>query len=466
MLDIEDIHYSLYTAGAPNSGKSNLLLVMYAGMVKASIQRTSGLSVSPIWGETKGEGAYDAWMIARNHPGAIFVDTHNPRSGARLALEGPRLSDGAPVPKVVSNCTALVSSMQAAYGDGVKGQAREILDNVLRCSMLMTSDEIAFAGLGDLVDAQKPNIMELSFYLLQGDARIDPSAKMIKLGGTLSASLGLREQALSRAIGSMSRFWDPATRRTYLERISTALNKLNDMRNAPMLWTPDAARKDVYLGQLVRAFAPSVVNMGSFYDPISKQFDQSIDRSVSQRLIRSFNYLLWDYIKGHCNGWQEQRKRIPMFFDEVADVASNATGDDVPNTLEEGTKEGRSRGAAYFLGSQYPSQMPEMVRHQVLASRGKFWFGLQNPTDLTLAISDLMVDDVNAEGAITPSNIKSLSNGVCFATLPRHNAVTPPTLLRVPYAPEWNKILFAPENGDTNDAVADYAEFTARKVAS
>jgi len=457
MLDIEDVHYSLYTAGAPNTGKSNFLLVVYAGMVKASIQHTAGLSLSPIWGETKGEGAYDAWRIARHHPRAVFVDVHNPRSGARLALEGRRLSEGETVPNVLSNCTRLVSSLQAAYGDGIKSQAREIFDNVLRCAMLLTAEEIRYVELDQFVNPDKPNIMELSFYLLLGDTRVDPSAKMLALGAALQRSQGLREQELSNAIGSMSRFWGKdSDRRVYLERISTVLNKINDMRRAPMLWSPDARRQDVYIPQLVQSMAPSVVNMGSFYDADTRQFSQSIDRSVSQRLIRSFNYLLWDYIKGHCNGWQQMRKRVPMFFDEVADVAANAQGDDVPNTLEEGTKEGRSRGAAYFLGSQYPSQMPEMVRHQVLASRGKFWFGMQNSSDLDLAVRDLMVDDAHTEGAITASNIKSLHNGVCFATLPRRGSVTPPILLKVPFVDHWVPILFAEHNHSTHDAIADY----------
>jgi rhamnose utilization protein RhaD (predicted bifunctional aldolase and dehydrogenase) len=69
-----------------------------------------------------------------------------------------------------------------------------------------------------------------------------------------------------------------------------------------------------------------------------------------------------------------------------------------------------------------------------------------------------MVGDEDADGAITPSNIKSLSNGVCFATLPRRGSVTPPLLLRVPYAPVWVKTLFAEHNADTHDAVADYME--------
>lgn len=459
LLDMEDVHLSLYTAGAPNSGKSNLLLVLFAGMVKASRDKISGMSISPIWGETKGEGAYQAFRIARNHPRAAFIDVHNPNGGARLALEGKRLSEGETVENVIANCTRLVSGQQAAYGDGIKSQAREIFDNVLRCTMLMNPDEIRFAGLDGVVNPAKPNIMELSFFLLLGDSRIDPSQKMLALGATLSAQGGLREMELARAIGSMSRFWQEGPdRRTYAERISTVLNKINDMRNAPLLWTPDG-RQDVYIRQIVQSFAPTVINMGSYYHSETRQYRQTIDRSVSQRLIRTFNYLLWDYIKTNCNGWQEERKRVPMFFDEVADVAVNAEGEDVPNTLEEGTKEGRSRGAAYFLGSQYPSQMPDMVRHQVLASRGKLWFTQQNSSDLALAVDDLMTRDAaDGEGAITQSNIKSLKDGKCFATIPRRGEVTPPFLLHVPYAPVWTKFLFSEGNVDTNDAVADYVQ--------
>lgn len=463
-LDIEDLHYTMYTAGAPNSGKSNLLLVLYAGVVKACMDKTAGLSISPIWGETKGEGAYQAWRIARRAGRAVFVDVHNPRSGWRMALEGPRLSDGVSAQVVASNCTRLVSSLQAAYGDGIRSQAREIFDHVLRCAMLMTAEEIEFIGLGDKVNAVKPNIMEVAFYLLHGDSRFNPTQRMISLGDSLKDAQGLREKLLSESIGSMSRFWEPSTQRTYLERMSTVLNKISDLRSATLMWTPDEHRRDIYPGQLVESFVPSVVNMGSYWNADIGGYDHQVDRAVSQRLIRSFNYLLWDYIKGRCNGWQEARKRVPMFFDEVADVAVNAEGEDVPNTLEEGTKEGRSRGAAYFLGSQYPSQMPAMVRHQVLASRGKFWFGLQNSSDLDLAVQDLQPGDINADGAITPANIKALSNGVCFATIPRNNSVTPPLLLKVPYAPTWTDMLFDDAYADTADAAAAYAEQVDRQA--
>lgn len=466
MLDLADLHYSMYTAGAPNSGKTNFLLTVFAGVVKACRDQSGGLRISPIWGETKGEGAYSAWRVARHHPKAIFVDVHNPASNARLALEGPRLSDGGSVPMVLANCVRLVSSLQAAYGDGIRSQAREIFENVLQCAMLLTPEEIEAVGLGEVVNPAKPNIMELAFYLLNGDQRLNPSKRLLTLGAQLNRSDGLREQELSKAIGSMSRFWDDKNGRVYLERTSTVLNKLNDMRNAPMLWTPDPRRIDVYIPQLVEAFAPSVVNMGPYYDATVGQYRAAVDRSVSQRLTRSFNYLLWDYIKGACSGWQEQGKRIPMFFDEVADVAANAAGEDVPNTLEEATKEGRSRGAAYFLGSQYPSQMPEMVRHQVLASRGKFWFTMQNTSDLELAVSDLMAGERHSEGAITTSNVKSLTNGSCFAVMPRDNAVTPPFLLKVPYIKEWAPILFKKGNENVFDAVADYMAMVESKEAA
>lgn len=464
-LDLMDIEHTLYAAGTPNSGKSNLLLAIFAGVVKACRDRTAGLQISPIWGETKGEGAYDAWRIASRHPQAVFVDVHNPLSGYRLALEGMRLSEGESVHGVTAACTRLVSAFQAAYGDGIRAQAREIFVNVLKCSMLLTAEEITFCGLHDVVNPNKPNVMDLCFYLLQGDQRVDPSQKMMALGASLSRSQGLREQQLSDSIGSMSRFWDPSTRRTYLDRVSTVLNKLDDLRGARLLWDPDS-RRDVYVGQLVQAHVPSVINMGSYYDPRTQQYATSVDLAVSQRLIRSFNYLLWDFIKARCNGWQDAGKRIPVFFDEVADVATPAAGEDVPNPLEEGTKEGRSRGLAYYLGSQYPSQMPAMVRHQVLSSRGKCWFGLQNTSDMEMAVSDLMPNSASVTGAITLENIKALPKGTCFATLPRRGSVTPPFLLRVPYIKDWTELLFAERNARTSDAVADHFEMLQRRQES
>jgi hypothetical protein len=176
--------------------------------------------------------------------------------------------------------------------------------------------------------------------------------------------------------------------------------------------------------------------------------------------------LLWSYVKANCSGWQSQGKFIPMFFDEVSDIASGGENDDTTNVVADAMKEGRSRGLALFLGCQSPSQMPPSVRMQVLGARSKFWFNLHNAQDLKMATEDL------ASGSdkmpYTQQNLREIDNGWCAGIMRRSSndgsgTVTPPFTLRVPMAEKWAEALF--DNVDVGDALVDYEEAMERRGA-
>lgn len=456
-LDLADLQYSFYTGGAPASGKTNMLQVIYAGVVWHGLHRTAGLDITPIWGETKGEGAYDAWATASLHPDAVMIDVHNPRvyrrTDFRLALEGPRLCDGAEVAEVVSNASRLVSGFQAAYGDGIKTSSRSILEASLIIALLLTPEEIAFVGLEGVVEAAKPNVIDLAFFVLGGDTSIQPQDSLLRLKAQLEDSE--REVALDAAIGSISRFLSSATRGKLTEALSSPINKLIDLRAARLLWNPSASRRDTYIGDLVSRFAPVVINMGSYYDAARGEFSQSIERAIARRLLMVYNYLQWDHIKSHCNGWERAGRRVPVFYDETADIATSVVSDDVPNTLDEALKEARSRGNSYFLGCQSPAQLPEKVRLQVLGSRSKFWFQLHGQHDLDVAVYDLSSGD-RATLPYSHGNVRGLPPGTSVGIMTRRGSVTSPFTLAVADIDVWRGALF--ESATVEAAVARYEQ--------
>lgn len=466
LLDLKDLSYSLYTAGAPNSGKTNFLQVLFAGCVQHSLKRTNGMQIAPIWGETKGSGAYDAWEIAKNHPEAKFLDVHNPhatgRAAYRFALEGRRLSEGASVKEVNANSGALVNAMQYAYGDGIRAASKEVLRASIGLAMLLDDSDIEYLQLDEVIDPDAPNIIDLAFYLLGGDTRLDPTKRLMNMQEELDIKTNEREYYINHFIGILSR---TLTQKTNASALSSSLNKLSDLREAELAWSPSKTKQSIYVQDIVHSAAPTVINMGAFKTPGSVNYEPAISETVSQRMTRISLRLLWSYIKANCSDWQAQGKRLPLFFDEVADIASGGQNDDTENVVEQAMKEGRSRGLAMFLGCQSPSQMPPSVRMQVLGARSKFWFNLHNSVDLKMAIDDLSSGGENQP--YTQQNIRSLDNGWCAGIMRRTSnngtgTVTPPFTLRVPMAEKWSEALF--DNVDVNDALVDYEEAMERNA--
>jgi len=463
--DIMDLNFPFFTAGSPGSGKTNMLQVQFAGVIKAGLDKTAGLQITPMWCETKGQGAYDAWDMARRNNRAVFIDTHNPEATHRLALEGRRLADGATVQEVVQNISNLVSGFQFAWGDGIRASSREILDHSLRIAMLLSPEEIAQLELDDRVDPLRPNIVELAFYLLGGDINLQPGAKLLRFpdeaqrAGTYMGDATMRARALCDSIGQISRYLDPKSRKNNEQSLSSPFNKLAELRNAPLAWTPNR-RTDIAVAQLPGWFAPVVLNMGPYRLP-DGQFT-AMQGAVSRRLMLMTTYLLWDRIKASCGGWEGAGKRVIPFADEVADIAVNAQSEDVINVLADANKEGRSRGTAFYVGCQSPDQMPFQAKRSVLASRNKFWFDLQEANDLRMAVDDLASGD-KRDQPYTADNVRTLPRGTTVGIMKRGDTVSPPFTLKVPRADIWADLLLRP-GVSVEDAIVAYDEWEQRQA--
>lgn len=437
---VEDLPYGAFIAGMQGSGKSNLLLSIFAGVSKysCSASNTKGYKINPIWAETKGEGSYSAWRMVEKVPRSLFIDSHNPLSKFRLALEGPRVSDGASPRDVIRNSEALVSALQFAFGDGIKSESRQGLDHSIRLALLMSPEELRGLGFEGLVDVERPNIIELAFLFLIGNPNHDPGPRLMQLATEYEPEINndLRKRHVYESIMTLSAQYagDQRTRNQAIQRFAPPRNKLSDLRNAREFWTPSSDKIDIYIQDIVNHFAPIVLNLGPYYNPELRKYTQDFSTQVAKYLIKTFNYAIWNYIKAECSGWQAQGKYIPLFFDEVKDIAQDSSSDDIPNVLEEGGQQGRSRGCGYFVATQYPSQLPHSALNEVMNFSTKCWFTLNLESDVAMAYRSFTYGEDEADFDFSKRNIPNLPHGFAIITLKRGEQRSNAFTLLTPYS--------------------------------
>lgn len=480
--DIDNLSYGLFAGGAPSSGKTNFLHVIYAGLVHYMSEKNDVPNkklITPIWFETKGQGAYDTFEAARmagSDP--ILIDFNNPKNFYKMRLEGRSIAQGASVTEVEESVTNFVTGTQSAWGDSIRGASRDALYAYILIAMMLTPKHIEFLGLDDVIDVDNINIIDLA-YLLTGanSAYMQPKDdQLLSLRDAIleregdfkdPASYGStreNDEALARVIGEYSnRFFTPEGVRSSQTVITAVQNKINDLRKLPNMWVNPERKdwKEITLDDIVGSGRPIIANMGGYVDGITPEGGytyKNVDTSLSARVIKILNYLIWNYIRQNCNGWQALGRYTPIFADEAADIAQGADSEDVPDVLQQGTKEGRSFGTAYFLGAQSIMQLPKKTQTMVLGFRSKFWYNLHNIEDLEVAAKDLNsssnVSDHIVE--ISPGNIRNLRNGSAMGIMAKGGSVTPPFTLYAPYHKDWTKAIFEDSHGGVVDGVMAY----------
>jgi len=458
-----DIEHCIYFAGAPNSGKTNLLEMLYGQMARLTPEQC-GLQITPIWIETKGSGSYDTYKAASVNPRTIFIDAHNPNSNYRLALEGRRLSEGASVQEVLANVRSLVDGFQFAYGQAIADSSREALDYSIRIAMLLTADEIQSLDIASEVNADKPNVIRLASLVLAENGFYNVGPQLLAMREEMETRkikkpLDEREQYLSQAIGILSVYFDPKKDTT--AKSAPPANKLSALGNLETLWTPDH-RVDVQVSQLPGHFAPIILNMGPYiigHHQDGEPAYSSTSKKDARMALLAFNHMLWKFEQAFCSGWQEQGKRVVLFSDEMKDIAVDSEDPGADNVVESIAKEGRSRGKSIWCGSQMPHQVPESVRHELFAFGTKGWFRLPNKDSAAMVVKQMPRDTYFVE-----ENIQKLPVGLMVVGEWRlgANFASPFTMI-VPLSSTWLRYLDH-FGQDVDTAFRAYAEHELPQV--
>lgn len=480
-VPVKDIPYGMFASGMIGSGKSNILEVLYVSMANECMKKHHSQLLTPIWGETKGEGAYDVWGMVKDVPRALLIDFHNPEALFRLALEGRRITEKrATVQEVIANCEAFVSAMQYAWGEGIKAESRASLIEVVRIAMLSTRTELEMFDFPFEVDLEEPDIVSICLYLLGGysgdstDYRADHNLKagdnvlnhqLTVVRDDLSDALEDHETSkgkvkdgyiedhkellrISELRISVSRLLTYHQGRGS-DLLSPPRNKMAELARAPRFWQP-RGKRSVYLHQLPKHDAPIIINTGPYMKP-DGAFSTDIDEAVAQKLLRMTFYILWKHISASCQGWQREMRYVPLFFDELSDVASSSFSEETPNVIDDISNEGRSMGCGLFCATQTLGRLPDPVVNDVSGFSSQAYFRTRNRND-----SRKYIDNIASGTVFDPDHLNNAPIGTCIASLKVGQSNTPAFTLQVPKSDYWAKCLF--ESDTVEQAIYRYEQ--------
>lgn len=474
VLPLKTLELSMAVFGAPQSGKTNFLQTVWSSVCVASFNHADGLTINPIWVETKGEGAYDSYGLAYkawtkmkaagrtdDSTRPLMIDAHNPDSGHRLILEGKNVRNDpdAEIEDIISDIDRYEHSIEYGFGsNAISHRSSEFMREAFRIFALLTEEEVnlvinASTDANDdspvpHVVARYPHVMKAAWILLCGDMSIPVGKRM--LGLTEKHTATLREVRQGKAtisrieadrinqIVSSVKVLEPLYRgeRQSETDVRAPRNKLSKFISATAVFQSNESREHITPEDLVNSNRPIILNFGPYQVIKDGQATGDTKRVLddeNSRLLGIFsNYIIWSYVKNVGSSWGRIGKRVPVFADEVADLAVDSP-DSGDNYFADALKEGRSRGFSYYLAAQSPQQIPESAREAMLSIRTKFFFQMPNATDAATVVEQLASGD---SGEVNVRHVTDLPQGVAIGRI-YAGFMSPPFSLMTPKASSW-----------------------------
>ena len=412
---IETLQWGSCWGGGSGSGKTNGLMLDYYNVARINASSTGAsqnYQITPIWLETKSEGAYDLQELVKDFD-PIFIDAHDPNGKYRLAIDGKRVDpyDKKGNDTAYSYAVDFTNSLVQALGARSVGpRASDIIRNVHFLAVRLTNSELEFLGLGKAVSKNSaPNLVNLDYYLAGGDPGIMPFDKMKKLSEQFTdKSMQDRKKAkkllseghkkdeseeLDKVLASIARQEQCAERMNSLaglndrspEAFGAVTNKLNSMRMSDGMFKPMKDRVDITIDEIISSFRPVIINMGGVLVGTTPEGGRSFDAppvgdKAAKELLAAFHYLLWTRIKKRCSGWLEQNKYVSIYADEVSDIVSFDPDSD--NIIMEVRDQGRSKGCSHNIGFQTFQQMPDETANSILSFPTRYFMTFDGQEDI------------------------------------------------------------------------------------
>lgn len=460
-LPLNRLQYQMFILGGTDSGKSNFSQLIYHDASYHSFHRTNGYKITPIWGETKGRGAYDTYDLVKDYD-PLFIDCNNPTNNIRIALEGPRLGEvvgghETTVQDVLESSTRVFETLKYMWKDQIMASSEQYIKFSVRAALLLTPEELERLELQDAVNINKPNIISLAYIILGRDPEYQVSDMLNHIKEEYSRHpKGTREQLLAEAITAVG-----DTKSSHARQATAAPgNKLTKMREVRWLWEPSADKIDVYTHQLIRHGKPVIFNSGPYRsegatgDGEDEVYLGSLGAELTNDVMLGLSYNLWQDIKRFGGNWEERGIFVPMFFDEVSHIAHDYDNMDI---VTEVINEGRSFGAGLYGATQNIGRVDESVANQLSNAMGKAWF-YQNSSDAV----DYVMKQLGSDTQYSRKNVADLPVGKCIVTIRASKTSTEgPFTCTVPYAPTWADLVR--EHGDIKSAAVAYQEQVAEK---
>lgn len=455
-LPLDRIQFQFFAVGGASSGKSNFMQVLYTSAAHNAMcpKRVGMKRITPIWGESKGNGAYEAWDLVKDYGHALFIDCNSPKNRLRIALEGARLGEKVggrvtTVDDVIRSTNHLTDMFKYMWRDDIKASSEQFLRFSLRIASLLSPPEIEMMGMDAVVNPNKPNLIELAYIVLGNDPRYrDISQSLDMLREELDrgeVKKGSREAYLIEAIITIG----DTQSREVKQLVKAPSNKFSKMREVRWLWEPSESMTDVYVRDIIQHGSPVVINTGAYQYKDSSGSVKTmpgVGGELAEDTMKGLSYTIWTDVKRYGASWEAEGKRVLMFFDEVSHIAHEYGGRDV---ITEVVNEGRSFGCGMYAATQNIDRLEPGIAKQMFNMPGKAFFSQSSQENVEVVMSEIGGDSVYSR-----KNVHDLPRGTAISTVKTRDGSIGAFTLHAPYAPEWKNYLA--EHSTIKDAAEAY----------
>lgn len=454
----KDLNFGIAVGGDANSGKTNLLQLMFIEDSRLSRKETGlfgkkkedgsrQIVVNPIWFETKSDDLHELTSaVERFDP--LVVSLHNPNNTRRLALEGKRFSDhGVTIDDIQQQVGLFTSAMEAIWGSSFMHRSKNIATQALMIAYLVDKSDLKCLGLlGRIDNPQRPNIIQLVSYLIGSYPQIDMEASLKKYHEALEVLLNderkekllkkklshggedelMRLRVLSMSIGALLNMY------SLRDAMGPLQSKIPILEKSFGLFSPvtksGEQREEYSIDELFDYGGPVIVDMTT---------DGSTLNAVETRnFVMMVHYILWQRLRIRAGGWAAQGRYTRLYADEITNFTGRAA-DEAPcaTLIGEVRDQGRSYGVSHTVGYQNFGQLPKDTRASVLGFTSGIFLRFINSED-----QNEVINQVNSD-RYTVNNVRSFPQGVGIALMTIQGNPVDPFTIKTPHSIRWNEAL-------------------------
>lgn len=458
-LTYKDLNYGIAVGGSPGSGKTNFLDNLFVGMSRLSQKEDN--FINPIWFETKPDDISSLIKLVEPYD-PLVVRLHDGESEKRLALEGPRFSDGASMATIEKNISALVDMMEAVWGSSLGNRSRAVISSALHVAMLMTiMNGMKILEIAPRVkNPKRPNILQVTNILVGGDPSLDIEKKLEVYHNEVSDTV-LNEEKMNKIRSKPNGEKAESALRTLRSSLSALLsmhktpgavdpikNKISALASSPGMWetvTPSGEKREEYsLDRFINHGGPVILDM--------TVNNIGAGQSTARIYTMGTHYMLWKHMYDSLSGKAAQGHYYPIFADEVSNfvgVANSETGGGAcTGVITEVRNQGRSFGVSHNVGFQEYGQLPTTAKSAISGFESAIFFKFGNVIDQEQAIRRL------SSNRFTEENLKFLpkNTGICIADLTIGTEQVRSFTMKVPYVKDFAEAV------ETSDSMITVAE--------
>lgn len=381
-FDAGSMLFGILLNGQPSSGKSVLMrgLVgwnMAEKALGATVPRSPGRNNTIIAFESKefkGVEWYRRWAQATGDR-LIESDTMNPASYAIDIVNVPGFTAS-------QRAAFLTDAFKYAFGEEAVGnQSSATLVSMLTVALLLDADLLSGAEENG-VPANKSPFFYVNVLLggYGGDDRSVALHKHLSARHQQMNDSDPRKAEFGQALNELAHIFSRTTaaRTTFLQ---APLNKMQQIIQLESYWSP--SRPKLTWDKIVNDHMTVVVNLGQ---PETRE--AMLSETQKGQLAALLMFALQNTIQRVCDGWEEQRRYVSLFSDELSLLAPFS-----PDVFQFIRDQGRAFGVRPHFATQRVEQLADRVRSVVLTFVNLVTFRQDMPEVAETLVKQLAFND-------------------------------------------------------------------------